>query len=96
MDGSYYAALPAPLYSEIIARKYEREIEILDQRGQFLRQNDRSLEKGLFEIPPEDRIFNPTCGTARLIGKASKNEPHCAQLAREIFARMGRPGQKAI
>jgi hypothetical protein len=33
VDGSYYAALPAPLYSEVIVRKHEREIEILDQRG---------------------------------------------------------------
>jgi transposase len=96
VDGSYYAALPAPLYSEVIVRKYEREIEILDQRGEFLRRHDKSLEKGHFEIPPEDRIFNPSRETARLIGKVAKIGPHCAQLAREIFARLGRPGQKAI
>jgi hypothetical protein len=44
----------------------------------------------------EDRIFNPSRETARLIAKATKIGPHCMQLAREIFARLGRPGQKAI
>jgi transposase/mRNA-degrading endonuclease RelE of RelBE toxin-antitoxin system len=31
VDGSYYAALPAPLYSEVTVRIYDREIEILDR-----------------------------------------------------------------
>jgi hypothetical protein len=35
-------------------------------------------------------------GRPRLIGKVTKIGPHCAQLAREIFARLGRPGQHAI
>jgi hypothetical protein len=47
-------------------------------------------------LPPEDRLFNPSRETARLIGKAMKIGPHSAQLAREIFAHLGRPGQKAI
>jgi hypothetical protein len=34
VDGSYYAALPAPLYSEVTVRTYEREIAILDPCGQ--------------------------------------------------------------
>ncbi|MBV8806388.1 MAG: hypothetical protein JO042_15130, partial [Sinobacteraceae bacterium] len=33
---------------------------------------------------------------ARLLAKMSKIGPHCMQLAREIFARLGRPGQKAL
>jgi hypothetical protein len=31
-----------------------------------------------------------------LIGKVTKIGPHSAKLAREIFARLGRPGKKAI
>jgi hypothetical protein len=96
VDGSYYAALPAPLYSEVTVRIYEGEIEILDQRGQPLRRHERSTRKGEFVLAEEDRIFNPSRETARLIAKASKIGPHCMQLAREIFARLGRPGQKAI
>ena len=96
VDGSFYAALPAPLYSEVTVRVYERQIEILDAQGQVLRRHPRSPRKGHIELPEEDRIFNPSRETARLIGKASKIGPHCAQLAREIFAHLGRPGQKAI
>jgi hypothetical protein len=44
----------------------------------------------------KDRIFNPSRETACLIAKVHKIGPHCAQLAREIFAHLGRPGQKAI
>jgi hypothetical protein len=47
-------------------------------------------------LAAEDRIFNPSRETAHLIAKVHKIGPHCAQLAREIFARLGRPGQKAI
>lgn len=96
VDSSYYSALPARLYSEVTVRIYEREIEILDEQGQVLRRHKKSTEKGHVELPPEDRIFNPSRETARLIGKVAKIGPHCAQLAREIFARLGRPGQKAI
>ena len=96
IDGSYYSALPAPLYCEVTVRIYEREIEILDEQGQVLRRHGKSSKKGHVELPPEDRIFNPSRETARLIGKVAKIGPHCAQLAREIFARLGRPGQKAI
>jgi hypothetical protein len=96
VDCSYYAAMPAPLYSEVTVRIYEREIEILDEQGQILRRHPKSTRKGHIELPEEDRLFNPSRETARLIGKVTKIGPHCAQLAREIFARLGRPGQHAI
>jgi transposase len=96
VEGSYYAALPAPLYSEVTVRIYEHEIEILDQQLQLLRRHEKSVQKGEFVLLPEDRIFNPSRETARLLVKATKIGPHCTQLAREIFARLGRPGQKAL
>ena len=96
VDASYYPALPAPLYSEVTVRVYEREIEILDARGELLRRHDKSSRKGEFCIPEADRIFNPSRETARLIGKVTKIGPNTGRLAREIFARLGRPGQRAI
>jgi transposase len=96
VDGSYYAAAPVPLYSEATVRIYEREIEIMDDSGAVLRRHVKSQRKGHFEIPEADRIFNPSRETARLIGKVTKIGPHSARLAREIFARLGRPGQRAI
>mgnify|MGYP001199868587 FL=1 len=96
VHASYYPALPAPLYSEVTVRIFEREIEILDSRGQLLRRHEKSARKGEFRIPDADRIFNPSRETARLIGKVAKIGPNTATLAREIFARLGRPGQRAI
>jgi hypothetical protein len=95
--GSYYAALPAPLYSQVTVRIYEREIEILDEPGQqVLRRHPKSTEKGHIELPEAERIFNPSRQTARLLARISKIGPNAEQLAREIFARLGRPGQKAL
>ena len=96
IDQKYYPALPAQLYSEVTVRVYEHEVEILDERGQLLRRHEKKTARGKYELPPEDRLFNPSRETARLIGKAVKIGPHTAQLAREIFAQLGRPGQKAI
>ena len=95
--GSYYAALPAPLYSQVTVRIYEREIEILDEPGQqVLRRHPKSTEKGHIELPEAERIFNPSRQTAHLLARISKIGPHAERLAREIFARLGRPGQKAL
>jgi hypothetical protein len=88
--------LPAPLYSEVTVRIYERAIEILDDRGAVLRRHEKSLRKGAFVLTEQDRLFNPSRETARLIGKIAKIGPAAKKLAREIFARLGRPGQHAI
>jgi transposase len=96
VQGSYYAALPAPPHSQVAVRLYAREIEILDEQGVVLRRHDKATRKGQFVLPEEDRIFNPSRETARLIGKVAKLGPASEKLAREIFARLGRPGQRAI
>lgn len=96
VDRSYYAATPAAPYTEVIVRIYDHDIEIMNAAGALLRRHPRSTRAGHFEIQESDRIFNPSRETARLLGKVSKIGPHSVMLAREIFARLGRPGQKAI
>jgi len=93
---SYYAALPAEPHSEVTVRIYEHEIEILDAAGVLLRRHEKSTRKGAFVIPGADRLFNPSRETARLLERVRKIGPHTAAFAQEIFARMGRPGQRAI
>lgn len=93
--GSFYAAGAQP-YTEVAVRIFEHEIEVLDQHGQLLRRHERSACRGVHVIPEEDRIFNPSRQTAQLLAKAAKIGPHSARLAQEIFARLGRPGQRAI
>ena len=94
--GAYYAALPASPHTRVSVRLYEREIEILDEQGVVLRRHGKAARKGEFVLPEEDRIFNPSRETVRLIGKVAKLGPASEKLAREIFARLGRPGQRAI
>ncbi|MEK7387124.1 MAG: IS21 family transposase [candidate division NC10 bacterium] len=96
IEGSYYAALPAVPHSEVTVRIFDREIEILDAAGRLLRRHEKSLRKGAFVIAGCDRLFNPSRETARLLARVEKIGPHTAALAQEIFARMGRPGQRAI
>jgi len=93
---SYYAAAPAPLFSEVTVRIYDHDIELLDAAGAVLRRHPRSFQPGHVELPDAERIFNPSRETARILNNVSKIGPHSERLAREIFARLGRPGHKAI
>jgi len=96
IEGSYYAAMPAALHSEVTVRVYEREVEILDRAGQVLRRHAKSLRKGAFVMEGQDRIFNPSRETARLLARLEAIGPATAQTGRELFARLGRPGSRAI
>jgi len=96
VEGSYYAALPATLHSEVTVRVYEREIEILDRAAAVLRRHEKSLRKGAFVMDGTDRVFNPSRETARLLVRLEAIGPATAQAGRELFARLGRPGHRAI
>jgi transposase len=96
VQGSYYAALPAALHTQATVRIYTHEIEILDGAGQVLRRHAKAAHKGTFVLDETDRLFNPSRETVRLIAKASRIGTAAEKLACEIFARRGRPGQRAI
>jgi hypothetical protein len=93
---SYYAALPASPGDIVTVRLYDHDIEILDGAGQLLRRHPRSTKRGHFEMQDSDRLFNPSRETVRLLGKVAKLGPNSLQLGRDIFLRLGRPGQKAL
>lgn len=95
VQGAYYAALPARLHAPVTVRIYEREIEILDDLGEVLRRHQK-VGKGQFVLADEDRLFNPSRETARLLAKVRKIGPHSTTLGHDIFIRRGRPGQRAI
>src|SRR5208283_26890 len=56
----------------------------------------RSHQPGHFEMQESDRIFNPSRETLRLLARVAKLGPHSLELGRDIFLRLGRPGQKAL
>ena len=96
VDGSFYAAHPAPPGSQVHVRGYAREIEILDDLGRVLRRHARSERKGRCVLEEGDRIFNPSRQTTRLLEKAGKIGPRTEALARKLFLPLGRPGHKAL
>ena len=96
VEGSYYAALPAALYSTVTVRIYAYTIEILDAGGQVLRRHEKSPRKGAFMLDGTDRIFNPSRENARVLARVEQIGPRTAAFARELFARLGRPGTRAI
>jgi hypothetical protein len=96
VEGSYYAALPAVPHSEVTVRIFADAIEVLDGRGELLRRHAKAARKGAFVLEGADRLFNPSRETARLLARIEKIGPQAAGFARELFARLGRPGQRAI
>jgi hypothetical protein len=96
VQGAYYSALPAAVHTRITVRIYAAEIEILDDHGQVLRRHAKATRKGQFVLPEADRLFNPSRETARVMARVARIGPISERLAAEIFARLGRPGQRAI
>ena len=96
VGGSFYAARRVPVYSEVLVRVYDNEIEILDRDGAALHRHPKSKRKGHYEIPDADRIYNPSRKTADLLSRARKIGPHSGEFAQQLFNRLGRPGQKAL
>jgi len=96
IDGRYYPAAPARLYSEVTVRVYEKEIEILHADGSVLRRHPKSARPGYEALTPADRIFNPSRETARLLSRAAQIGPHTARLGELLFRTLGRTGQKAL
>jgi transposase len=94
--GSYYPALPAALYSKVRVRIYDDEVVILDRDGLILRRHQRAKSKGACLLRPEDRIFNPSRETTKLIERIDKIGPRSAALARGIFERGGRADHGVI
>ena len=96
VDGGYYPAAPARLYSEVIVRVYAEQIEIRQADGTVLRRHPKSARPGYDAVRPEDRIFNPSRETGRLLTRAAKIGPHTGQLGELLFRTLGRTGQKAL
>jgi transposase len=96
IDARYYPAAPARLYSQVSVRVYDTEVEILGVDGMVLRRHARSAVPGYGAIKAEDRIFNPSRETGRLLARAAKIGPQTARLGELLFATLGRTGQKAL
>jgi len=80
----------------VTVRVSAHAIEILDRSGALLRRHQKALRKGAFVMAESDRLFNPSRHTARILARAAQIGPQTAALAQVLFARLGRPGQRAL
>lgn len=97
VDNSSYAARPAPIGSVVLVRVYERRIEIRDLKTQtLLRTHDRVERPGSVVLPMEERVFNPSRQTHRILGQAKQIGPNAQRLCEMLFAIEGRVGQRKL
>ena len=97
VDNSYYSALPAPLYSQVIVRIYESDIEIIDPRTmEIIRRYSKSSQPGFVHMEEKDRIFNPSRQTEYLFARAERIGPETKRLCELLFQQEGRCGQRRM
>ena len=97
IDHSSYAARPAPIGSRVLVRLFERRIEIRDLKTQALLRTHARVERpGTVVLPKDERVFNPSRETRRILGQAKAIGPAAERLCQMLFAVEGRVGQRKL
>lgn len=94
---SSYAARPAPIGSRVLVRIFEHRLEIRDLQTQALvRSHERVERPGSVVLPMEERVFNPSRQTRRILGQAQAIGADAHRLCELLFAIEGRVGQRKL
>ena len=97
IDHSSYAARPALIGSRVLVRLYEQQIEIRDLRSHaLLRTHPRAQRPGSLLLPDDERPFNPSRETRRILSQAAEIGPATLALCQHWFERDGRVGQRKL
>lgn len=97
VEGSFYAARPAPIGSKVVVRIYTSTIEIRDRSTQaLLRIHSRATHAGSVILPHNERPFNPSRETSFLLARAGDVGPQTKVLCQHLFESEGRVGQRAM
>ena len=97
VDYSSYAARPAIIGTRVLVRLFEHHLEIRDLRTQgLLRTHTRALKRGSLALPDNERPFNPSRETKRILAKAKAIGPATDQLCQSLFDSEGRVGQRKL
>lgn len=97
IDHSSYAARPAPIGSQVLVRLFEHRLEIRDLQTQALLRTHEKVERpGSVVLPAEERLFNPSRETRRILTQAREIGPAAYALCETLFAREGRVGQRKL
>jgi len=94
---SFYSALPAPIYSEVMVRIYAFEIEIYDPKTLMLiRRHVKGQRAGGVGMEESDRIFNPSRMTESFLNQAGQIGPKTKEICELLFKEQGRVGQRRM
>ena len=97
VDHSSYAARPARIGSRVLVRLFEHHLEIRDLRSQsLLRTHPLAARPGSVILPNDERPFNPSRETHRILAQAKAIGPATEQLCQSLFDSEGRVGQRRL
>jgi transposase len=97
VDHSSYAARPAAIGTLVLVRLFEHRLEIRDLKTQALvRTHERAARPGTVVLPMEERVFNPSRETQRILNQAKAIGPATHKLCQTLFEREGRVGQRKL
>jgi transposase len=97
VDHSSYAARPAPIGTKVLVRVFTHRIEIRDLKTQaLLRTHARAERPGTVVLPADERVFNPSRETRRILGQAKAIGEGADRLCKLLFAIEGRVGQRKL
>ena len=97
VDHCSYAARPAAIGSQVLVRVFEHRIEIRDFNTQaLLRTHTRAERPGTVVLPQEERVFNPSRETRRILAQAQAIGPDAQRLCQLLFDVEGRVGQRKL
>lgn len=94
---SFYSALPAAIFSEVIVRIYALEIEIIDPKTlTVIRRHYKNAKPGAVKMEDSERIFNPSRMTEFFFDQAAKIGPKTREICEQLFKEEGRIGQRRM
>ena len=97
VEHSSYAARPAPIGTRVLVRVFEHHIEIRDLKTQALLRTHARVERpGSVVLPMQERVFNPSRQTHRILAQAQAIGPDAQRLCEMLFAIEGRVGQRKL
>jgi transposase len=97
IEHSSYAARPAPIGSIVLVRLFEHHLEIRNLQTQtLLRTHTLAARPGSVILPNDERPFNPSRETHRILAQAKAIGPSAEQLCQRLFDSEGRVIQRRL
>ena len=97
VDHSSYAARPARIGSRVLVRVFAHHLEIRDFQTQaLLRTHPLAARLGRVILPDDERPFNPSRETRRILTQAKEIGPAAEKLCQLLFDKEGRLGQRRL